>query len=133
MPFRRPKSLRELAEQAETYRQFGAGMRDFLHEFARAKSLNQPLAPLLAEEPPRLAGRFPEGNICDAFIAATADYLSRKNRIQSPPWSLFEDRVLEHPWFSEEMPEVRMFLLRDSPSAFKDKNLFVNESALAVA
>ena len=48
-------------------------------------------------------------------------------------WALKEELVLEHPWFSEEFPRVRLRLLRDTPSAFKDKNLFVFESALSVA
>ena len=62
-----------------------------------------------------------------------ADYLSRTNRIETPAWALKEDLMLEHTWFSEEFPEVRLLLLRDTPSAFKDKNLFVFDSALKVA
>ena len=44
-----------------------------------------------------------------------------------------QDRVLDEPWFSEELPVVRLLLLRDTPSAFKDKNVFVFDSALRVA
>ena len=88
---------------------------------------------MLAEEPIRLASRFGKGEVCDAFLAATADYLSRINRLNTPAWALKEDLVLEHPWFSVEFPEVRLMLLRDTPSAFKDKNLFIFDSALKVA
>jgi hypothetical protein len=76
--------------------------------------------------------RFPEGKICDAFLAATADYLSRVNGVPTPAWALNEDLVLDQPWFTEEFPQLRLRLLRDTPSAFKDKNPFVFESALSV-
>lgn len=132
-PIERPKSLKEVAVESTSYADFGMNLKDFLHECALARRLERPLQPMFAERPPRLATRFPEGNICDAFLAATADYLSRINRISTPPWAFEEDLVLKEPWFSEEFPQVRLRLLRDTPSAFKDKNLFVFESALNVA
>jgi hypothetical protein len=130
---RRPKSLWEVATHTEHYTDFGYNLRDFLHEFEFVRQRRLPLQPLLAEEPPRLARRFPEGKICDAFLAATADHLSRVNGILTPGWALKEDLVLDEPWFSEDLLSLRMRLLRDTPSAFKDKNLFVFESALSVA
>jgi hypothetical protein len=130
---RRPKSLRAVALGSDTYSQFGYNLKDFLHEFAFTRNHKLPLEPLLAEEPPRLAAKFREGKICDAFLGATADYLSRVNRILTPEWALNQDLVLDEPWFSEGFPQVRLRLLRDTPSAFKDKNIFVFESALDVA
>ena len=125
--------MQEVAAESDSYSDFGYNLKDFLHEFVLAQKRGLSLEPLLAPEPVRLAGRFPEGEICDAFLATTADYLSRENRIATPAWALKEDLVLEEPWFSPDFPEVRMRLLRDTPSAFKDKNLFVFESALQVA
>ena len=130
---RRPKSLQEVASESSTYSEFGYNLRDFLHAFAFAKDEGRPLEPFLAAEPPRLAARFAEGNICDAFLAATADYLSRINTIPTPVWALNEDLQLEEPWFSPPFPGIRMRLLRDTPSAFKDKNIFIFDSALSVA
>jgi len=130
---RRPRTMREVTAEATTYLQFGINLRDFLHEIAFTKRKGMPLTPLLAEEPPRLAPIFKEGNICDGFIAATADYLSRRNGLQTPDWALKEDRALDEPWFSIDTPGVRLYLLRDSPSAFKDKNIFTFESSLNVA
>jgi len=130
---RRPTSLQEVAVESGAYAEFGRNLKDFLHEFAFAKKRGLALEPLLSEEPPRLAGRFEQGRICDAFLAATADYLARVNAIQTPAWALEQDRVLDEPWFSEELPIVRLLLLRDTPSAFKDKNVFVFDSALKVA
>ena len=130
---RRPTSLQEVAVKSGAYAEFGRHLKDFLHEFAFAKKRGLALEPLLLEEPPRLVARFDQGKICDAFLAATADYLARVNAIQTPAWALEQDRVLDEPWFSEELPTVRLLLLRDTPSAFKDKNVFVFDSALKVA
>jgi hypothetical protein len=130
---RRPTSLQEVAIESAAYAEFGRHLKDFLHEFAFATKRGLALEPLLLEEPPRLAGRFDQGKVCDAFLAATADYLARVNAIQTPAWALEQDRVLDEPWFSEELPTVRLLLLRDTPSAFKDKNVFVFDSALRVA
>src|SRR5689334_181935 len=122
---RRPTTLHEVASESETYSDFGMNLKDFLHEFELARKRKQPLEPMFAEEPPRLANRFEQGRICDAFLGATADYLSRVHRIQTPAWALKEDLVLEKPWFSLEAPGIRLLLLRDTPSAFKDKNIFI--------
>ena len=129
----RPRALKAVAAESDTYGDFGYGLKDFLHEFELARRQNRPLAPMLAEAPRPLAVRFEEGKICDAFLAATADFLSRENRLITPGWALEAGLILEEPWFSEAFPAVRMRLLRDSPSAFKDKNIFVFESALRVA
>ena len=130
---RRPATLQEVAAESRTYADFGHHLKDFLHEFALAKQRRLPLALLLSGAPVRLAGCFEQGKICDAFLAATADYLARTNHIETPSWALETDLILDHPWFSEDFPAVRLFLLRDTPSAFKDKNVFVFDSALKVA
>jgi len=130
---RRPTSLQEVALESGSYAEFGRNLKDFLHEFAFAKKRGLALEPLLSEEPSRLAGRFEQGKVCDAFLAATADYLARVNGIETPAWALKEDLILDDPWFSEEFPKARLILLRDTPSAFKDKNVFVFDSALKVA
>jgi hypothetical protein len=132
-PIVRPHSLREVALESATYPDFGANLKDFLHEFAEARRRVVPLGPMLCDAPPRLAGRFAEGRICDAFLAGTADYLARSSALNTPEWALSPDLVLEEPWFSEPLLAVRGLLLRDTPSAFKDKNVFVFESAFSVA
>jgi hypothetical protein len=130
---KRPESLSEVAAESGTYQDFGYNMKDFLHTFAFAEKDGRPLEPLMAETPKRLATLFPEGRICDAFLAATADYLARTRGIPTPAWALQEDLVLADPWFSPPHLSVRMRLLRDTPSAFKDKNIFIFADALTVA
>ena len=127
---KRPKSLREVATESSTYEDFGYNLKDFLHTLAFTKRDGRPIEPLLVDEPQRLAGLFAEGKICDAFLAATADYLARNNGVQTPAWALREDLMLDDPWFSPPYLSVRMRLLRDTPSAFKDKNIFIFEEAL---
>jgi hypothetical protein len=130
---RRPKTLKEVAVEAETYQDFGMNLKDFLHEFTWAKEKKLPLLSFFEEEPPLLANLFKEGKICDAYLAATADYLCRVNSIVIPGWAFAQDRTLDEPWFSLPFPETRLLLLRDTPSAFKDKNIFTFASALNVA
>jgi hypothetical protein len=130
---RRPQSVKEVAQESSAYSDFGLNLKDFLHEFYLTRQRQRPLAAMFAEAPPRLADRFPEGKICDSFLAATADHLSRVNGLPTPSWALAENLVLDEPWFSVPFLTVRMRLLRDTPSAFKDKNIFVFESALDVA
>jgi hypothetical protein len=132
-PIIRPATLREVSDESRSYEEFGQNLKDFLHEFAAARRRGLPLEPMLAAEPPLLAAGFSEGSICDAFLAATADHLARTSGFRTPEWALKPGRVLENPWFSDPLPALRGILLRDTPSAFKDKNLFVLESALAVA
>jgi hypothetical protein len=81
--------------------------------------------PHVRKEPPQLAGRFPEGAVCDAFVAATADDLCRLAEVPTPLWAVAQTRALELPWFAESYQALRVPLLRDTPSAFKDKNIFI--------
>lgn len=130
---RRPETLRQVAEESASYSGFGMNLKDFLHEAAVARERGASLEPMLAEEPPRLAGKFEGGAVCDGFLAALADFLSRRDGLQTPVWAQQGDLALETPWFSPDLPGVRAMLLRDTPSAFKDRNIFIFESALQVA
>ncbi len=132
-PLARPRTLAEVASGSATYHDFGYHLKDFLHAFAEQRRQGRDPSPMFAEEPQRLGSQFAEGPVCDAFLAGTADHLSRISGVHTPVWALQEDRILLEPWFAEPFPEVRMRLLRDTPSAFKDKNVFVFESALHVA
>jgi hypothetical protein len=131
-PLSRPRTLAEVAAGSPTYQDFGYNLKDFLHTFADEQRKGRDPGPMFTQEPIRLAPRFAEGAICDAFLAGTADHLSRISGIHTPGWALHQDRTLPQPWFAEPFPQVRMRLLRDTPSAFKDKNIFVFESALSV-
>lgn len=77
------------------------------------------------ETAPRLlAGRFPEGVLADATLAAYADFLAGRIGIAAPSWSFEYERISPEPWFAVDGPRARLFALRDTPPAFKRRNLF---------
>ncbi|MBI3885280.1 MAG: hypothetical protein HY302_06070 [Opitutae bacterium] len=78
----------------------------------------------LASEPAWLEKRFPEGRVADAWLAAYAEYASTLASLKIPAWALRPKRFLPEPWFSVEAPAERLLALRDSPPAFKNRNLF---------
>jgi hypothetical protein len=121
----RPATVREVALQAETLRDFGHLCRDWLHTLRKVSSRNAAKA-AIREEPPPLRDRFPQGDVADAWLAAMAELIAQRCGLPVPAWTLKPNRVLRHPWFAEENsgPEARVIALRDSPSAFKKRNLY---------
>ena len=117
---KRPASAAEVAAWSETYADFGANLKDFLHTIARCSSKGGDLTSLFAAAPTPLRERFPEGSLCDAFLAALADYVSRRNGLVSPAWSRDPSLLLAQPWFSPPELGLRALVIRDTPSAFKD-------------
>jgi len=125
---RRPDSLHQVAAWSENRREFHYHLADFLDQF-RIK--RQPT--MLAQEPGRLATRFNGGEVCDAYLAAVAVALAREVHAAPPDWARAESRKLSRPWFASPGAAVRAMLLLESPAPFRERNLFVSESALARA
>lgn len=125
----RPISLAEVAELAARGDSFDRCLANFLDEFYAA-----PSAAAVAREPVLLAPRFSDlGRIQDAYLAATAEELARQFNLQRPTWIDTEVRKLHRPWFASPMAALRAVLLLESPAAFRSRNLFVSENALARA
>ncbi len=126
---RRPSSLAEVAAWTkEDGGQFGYHLFDFLDQFYLERR-----AAMVAEEPPRLSGLVPEGHVKDAYLAAVAVSLSRLIGAPPPRWAWQEDRKLRVPWFASSGAAVRATLLAESPTPFRERNLFVSENALSRA
>jgi hypothetical protein len=109
-----------------TFRQI-AGQSDSLEEFElRRWSSRAKIVAALAEEPKRLGGKFAQGAVADAWLAAYAEFISRKIGRPAPLWSQQRTRVSPEPWFAidERNPVLRLGALRDSPAPFKNRNLF---------
>ena len=55
-----------------------------------------------------------------------AELIARRCGLEVPGWARSPRRILRDPWFAEENsgPEARIIALRDSPSAFKKRNLY---------
>jgi len=125
---RRPDSLAEVARWTDNRRAFSFHLADFLDQFY----LN-PRSEMLNEEPARLAGRIEEGEVADAYLAATAVALARWIKANPPSWAWSEDRKLKFPWFASSGSAIRATLLAESPASFRERNLFVNSNALSRA
>ena len=121
----RPVTLAEIAERSESLEDFGRHFRDWLHEIRRHSSRSQ-LEAVVQEEPPRLTGRFKQGEVADAWLAAYAEHLAGRIDRPVPAWAHKHQRVSPEPWFAADdtSPRLRLIALRDSPAAFKKRNLF---------
>lgn len=119
----RPQSLAEVADRAESLEHFGRELADWLHT-VRTLSSRPALARTIADAPSRLAARFPEGALADATLAAYADLLAERIQCPPPAWCFEPERIAPEPWFAVNTPRARLLALRDSPPAFKRRNLF---------
>jgi len=130
----RPVTLAEVADRAESLEDFGRHFRDWLHEIRRHSSRPQ-LDAAVQVEPPRLAGRFAQGDVADAWLAAYAEHLAGRIDRTVPAWAEKRGRVAPEPWFAvdEASPRLRLIALRDSPVAFKKRNLFTATVDLPLA
>src|SRR3981081_2561726 len=125
----RPMTLAEVAELAARGDSFDRCLANFLDEFYSTPSSNA-----LAAEPAPLAPRFADlGRVQDAYLAATAEELARRFNLQRPTWIDAETRRLHRPWFASSLAALRAVLLLESAAAFRSRNLFVTENALARA
>jgi len=126
--WRRPRSLFEVVRDAETTEEIGCNLADFLDHvnwLAQQPSAAVRVAASLRTEPPRTGDA-----VQDAYLAAVAAHLARRLRVWVPAWAEQKTRRLEHPWFALPDAWARATLLRDSPAAFRERNLFTTESAL---
>ena len=124
-----PKTLAEVAELAASGESFDLSLRNFLDGF-----FANPSATALDPEPMRLADGVPElGEIEDAYLAATAEWLAWKFNLEPPRWVFDEVRWLRRPWFASQLASMRAALLLESPAPFRSRNLFVSENALSRA
>lgn len=119
----RPHTLAEIAARADSLARFGRELADWLHTL-RGLGSRPALVAAVAEAPPLLAGRFPEGALADATLAAYADLLAARIGAVPPAWAFAPERVAPEPWFATDGPRGRLLALRDAPPAFKRRNLF---------
>jgi hypothetical protein len=120
----RPTTLKEIAERSDSIGDFGQHLRDWLHEVRRASSRSQAAA-AIAEEPPRLQDKFPQGHIADAWLAAYAEHLAGKIGIAAPEWAFAPWRTSNDPLFDEgSTPALQTLALIGAPLAFKRRNIF---------
>lgn len=126
--WRRPRSLFAVVRDAESTEDIGSNLADFLDHvnwLAQQPAAAVRLAASLRAEPPRT------GDVVqDAYLAAVAVHLTHRLGRRAPTWTEKKYRRLEHPWFALPDAWARATLLRDSPAAFRERNLFTTEDAL---
>jgi hypothetical protein len=125
---RRPASLREVAERAEDARSFHYAIAELLDQFAIDRAPE-----MLADEPSLLADRFAGGEVYDAYLAAVAVSLARELAAAPPAWAWQARRKLRRPWFAHPGAALRATLIHESPTPFRERNLFVSANALSRA
>lgn len=119
----RPQTLAEVADRADDQRTFGLEFQDWLHTIRGIRG-RPALTRSIDEEPKLIADRFPEGQAADAWLAAYAEHLASQAKLPVPEWIYDSRRRAVEPWFSVQAPAERLLALRDSPPAFKNRNLF---------
>jgi len=119
----RPETLAQVAQRAESLEHFGHEFADWLHTVRGARSRSR-LEHAIRVEPPLLTTRFREGPVADAWLAAYAEHIAQAIDRPVPDWVYSSERVSAEPWFSVDGKRSRLLALRDSPPAFKNRNLF---------
>lgn len=126
--WRRPTRLRDVVTWAKTQEDIGYNLADFLDHvnvLAQRRTSRANLREAIADEPP-LTGE----TVQDAYLAAVAAHLAAQFRLPAPMWTWNKRRRATRPWFALPDPVFRAELLRRSPAAFRERNLFTTEDAL---
>jgi hypothetical protein len=128
LKWRRPHTLYEVVNSARNTGEIGLNLAEFLDHvnlLARKTTGRRALHTGIRVEPP------PTGHaVQDAYLAAVAAHLARKHRLPLPRWTEKKSRHLDRPWFALNDDWAKAGLLRDSPAAFRERNLFTDENAL---
>ncbi len=105
---------------------FSMELADWLDDFYYRSDANS-----LAEPPALLVDKHKDGNVLDAYLAATASHLSKRHGWPIPEWVWEKERIANPPWFADKHDFLRATLLLESPSSFRERNLFVSANALS--
>lgn len=129
--FHRPESLYDYSVALAQGNPDDWTIEEFLDSFygvspARRQSM-------IDREPELLAGKLENGEITDAYLAATAEYLAWRYRLRNPEWTYDSRRVVKEPWFATDIEGIKPLLAMESPASFRRRNLFVSKNALSRA
>ena len=130
----RPESLSEIAERADSIEAWGLALGDLLDEIGFRHRHGASIASCLQAPPPLLRGKFAQGELADAFAAALAEQLAAEHQVQpAPAWTRESARFLAAPWFADESPKLREYLLAAAPAAFREHRVFIDAISLSRA
>jgi hypothetical protein len=120
------ESIAALADQSRTAEHFSLGFRDFLDGF-----YENPEAAKLSNEPRYLTEILHDEGYADAYLAALTEHLALEYKFPVPDWCRNPARSLKKPNFAFKTPEGQMFLLVESPTSFRVRNIFISADGLS--
>jgi len=123
-PAGRPASLWEVVTWARASGGVDAYLREFLDSFYVERDRGAREA-MLSQEPP-LSG---DGRL-DAYLAAVAEHLAMRDRLAVPAWTGEAARFLKRPFFPARLESLKATLLKESPTAFRRRMIFVGADPL---
>src|SRR5262245_18840536 len=89
----RPQSIAEIAERAATGHQtFDVAVREFIDSWEGVPQATR--VESLAEEPTAV------GRVEDAYLAALAEHMASRDRMDAPAWTEKPDLFLREPFFA---------------------------------
>lgn len=124
----RPRSLAEVVGRGATTEDIGYNLADFVDHvnlLVKRRATRRELSAAIRSEPRRTGDA-----VQDAYLAAVAAHLAGTLRLSAPRWTRQKVRRLSRPWFALPDLWARAWLLRDSPAAFRERNLFTTADAL---
>jgi hypothetical protein len=120
------KTLAALVASSATEADFSFGLKNWLDAFYACPSVD-PMVP----EPPFYQGSTDHPHLVDAYLAAVVEQLTRAHAFTTPAWVWDQRRISERPYFAWQSEKARIFLLMDSPPAFRQRNIFVSHDCLS--
>ena len=127
------KTLTDVAAWSDSQAVFRRNLRDWVRQVgtftARASVIGSVIMP-----PRLLRGKFPEGAVADAWLAAYAEFVCLHVSTSIPEWALKPNRFLAEPSFDDGVldPRLRAHVLDASPEAFRRRNIFTSTVDLAL-
>lgn len=127
----RPKSLLQVVRLVNSAAyEFGPALAEFLDEakLMGAKDLEW----AMALNPGNLRKENPDyGDWQDAYLAATAEQLSRKAGVPIPSWTEQTERFLSKAWFDHRgMKSLNAMMVAEIPAAFRRRFIFTEACPL---
>ncbi|MDR2507794.1 MAG: hypothetical protein LBD67_07355 [Candidatus Accumulibacter sp.] len=120
----RPRSLKSVAMWERVHGHADSFLREFLDEFYVERDQRERAA-MLAEEPP-----LSDNDRLNAYLAAVAEHLALRYRLDIPDWVLTPPRFLKRPFFPAGLESLKATLLMESPAAFRRRMIFVGADPL---
>ncbi|MCL2075929.1 MAG: hypothetical protein FWH15_05740 [Betaproteobacteria bacterium] len=120
----RPRSLKTVLADGLAHGDVDAFLREFLDEFYMEQDC-QKRESMLIDEP----------QLCDndrhnAYLAAVAEHLALRYRLNAPDWVRSPARFLKQPFFPCGLESLKAVLLMESPVAFRRRMIFVAANPL---